>query len=58
MMVCPPAPEEEQDDLLHDEYIHRRLLLLEEKVYRGEMTAGIGKATRREAARGGSHERY
>ena len=30
----PPGPGEEQDELLADEYIHRRLLLLEEKVYR------------------------
>ena len=30
----PPGPREEQDELLTDKYIHRRLLLLEEKVYR------------------------
>ena len=46
----PPGPGEEEEELLTDQYIHRRLVLLEEKIYRrgkdGWSREGEGKGGR------------
>ena len=46
----PPGPGEEEEELLTDQFIHRRLLMLEEKIYKrgkdGWNREGEGKGGR------------